>query len=153
MSRANGTVLNIGINDVTVSSFTTLCNKWFALDLQKTFLQQFGTVVLGLEPKLYEDILWKFMKINRVESIRDLPTEVLEQVIFEFKRLADVPSDPYIQLEWAVEALFRSWHTERCVINMVNEASLKSVLYVIEKIKLSKREKDIRKLLSMMLTI
>jgi pyruvate,orthophosphate dikinase len=109
-------VLNIGINDYTVNSFSSLCkNRWFALDLQKTFLQQFGTFVLGVEPKLYEDILWKSMKQHNVPSIRDIPVEGLEQVVLEFKGVADVPSDPYIQLEWAVEALFRSWHSERYV--------------------------------------
>ena len=51
------TVLNLGLNDVTVEALARRTgNERFAWDCYRRFLQMFGDVVLGLKPEKKDDV-------------------------------------------------------------------------------------------------
>mgnify|MGYP005839816795 CR=1 FL=1 len=114
------TILNLGLNDETVEGLAELTsNRLFALDSFRRFLQMFGNVVLGIPKSKFEEILQEIKELNNISLDIDLKEGHLEQVISKYKELikketgSDFPQDPYVQLNMAKEAVFRSWNNER----------------------------------------
>ena len=120
------TVLNLGLNDVTVAALEKKSgNPRFAWDSYRRFVAMFGDVVLGLKPEKKEDrdpfeelLEAKKHKLG-VKFDSDLPTEALKELVSEFKAAIQerkgiaFPDDPYGQLVEAVLAVFRSWENDR----------------------------------------
>jgi pyruvate, orthophosphate dikinase len=78
------TVLNLGLNDETVVGLERVSgDAWFARDSYHRFLTMFAGTVMGVEGLDIEEIK------------------------------ARVPRDPMVQLRQAVEAVFRSWDSDR----------------------------------------
>lgn len=114
------TILNLGLNDETVDGLAKLTsNKRFALDSFRRFLQMFGNVVLGISKSKFEEILQEVKRLNNISLDIDLTEEHLDQVIRKYKELIkeeigdDFPQNPYVQLNMAKEAVFKSWNNER----------------------------------------
>jgi pyruvate,orthophosphate dikinase len=114
------TILNLGLNDETAEALAKLTgNRRFALDSFRRFLQMFGNVVLGIPKNKFEEILEEIKMLNRIKLDIDLNEEHLEQIIIRYKELikretgSDFPQDPYVQLNMAKEAVFKSWNNER----------------------------------------
>jgi pyruvate, orthophosphate dikinase len=108
------TVLNIGLNDQRTEQLAHVTNnRRFALDCYRRFLQMFGNVVLGIDSEKYEDIISEVKKQQGAEFDHQLVVQDLEEIVRRFKAVVMVPDDPWIQLEMAVEAVFRSWNAPR----------------------------------------
>lgn len=108
------TVLNVGLNDAKVEQLAaTSNNRRFALDCYRRFLQMFGDVVLGMNTEVYEKIIQDAKDRRGVENDALLRTEDLQSIVDQFKQLVTIPDDPWIQLEMAIEAVFKSWNTPR----------------------------------------
>lgn len=123
------TVLNLGLNDVTVEGIIKKSgNARFGWDSYRRFVQMYGDVVLGLKPANKEDIdpfeeVMEHLKESRgIKADLDLSVDDLRELVKRFKSLIknklgiDFPDDPMQQLWGAIGAVFNSWNTERAVL-------------------------------------
>lgn len=109
------TVLNLGINDYNVLIIENLTYGKFAYDIYRRFLQMFGDVVLNVDKEKYEKILEAKRTERGVMSDSELTYEDMKVIVQEFKKLAEVPQDPWEQLQMAIKAVFKSWYNPRAV--------------------------------------
>ncbi len=127
------TILNLGLNDETVKGLAESSgNKRFALDSYRRFIQMFGSVVDEVNFDLFEGALAKTRKDAGVEQDYQIPAEALEKLLVEYKAIYkkstgnDFPTDPWIQLRRAIEAVFKSWNIPRAVtyrkINKIDDS-------------------------------
>ncbi|SHI37224.1 pyruvate phosphate dikinase [Clostridium cavendishii DSM 21758] len=117
------TILNLGLNDEAVEAMAKLTNNpRFAYDSYRRFIQMFSDVVMGVEKRLYEDLLDQMKERKGAKFDTDLSAEDLKELVVEFKALykkekgEDFPSDPKIQLIEAITAVFRSWDNPRAIV-------------------------------------
>ncbi len=116
------TVLNIGLNDVTVEGMAELTqNKHFAYDSYRRLIQMFGGVVLGIPDEAFEDVLDEYKEEKGVALDNELDAEDLKKLAAEFKAIVkehkgfDFPDDPFEQLRMATDAVFGSWNVKRAI--------------------------------------
>jgi pyruvate,orthophosphate dikinase len=117
------TVLNLGLNDVTVEGLAARsANPRFAWDSYRRFIQMYADVVLGLDHYLFEDAL-ELMKDDRGASLdTELSADDLKQLVAQYQAIVlktrgdDFPQDPMEQLEGAIAAVFGSWRSERAAV-------------------------------------
>ncbi len=116
------TILNLGLNDVTVAGLETQSgNPQFAWDSYRRFVQMYGSVVDDIPKKSFDSILERHTTDAGVARVIDLPTEALKGVVADFKVHVEqetgrpFPDDPIEQLWGAIAAVFGSWHTRRAV--------------------------------------
>src|SRR5512136_2066276 len=86
------TVLNLGLNDVTVKGLAGGAgNERFAWDSYRRFVAMFGDVVLGMKPERKEDrdpfevVLERKKHEREVRLDSDLPVDALQELVSEFK--------------------------------------------------------------------
>ena len=116
------TILNLGINDEIVNGLARLMgNERPALDAHRRFIQTFGSVVMGMEASVFEEILARHEVYAGVRLDNELDPEHLQNVIRDFKMAVhdstgtDVPVDPWQQLKQALQAVFQSWNSPRAI--------------------------------------
>src|SRR5581483_3848472 len=114
------TVLNLGLNDETMAALATLTkNERFALDARRRFIQMFGKTVKGIDGQKFEHALTAAKNRARVKTDPELRERDLRPVVAKFLEIYkeatrhEFPSDPREQLRDAIEAVFRSWNTQR----------------------------------------
>ena len=114
------TVLNLGMNDEVVEVFAEkTANPRFAYDSYRRFIQMFGNVVMEIPKDKFEHVFDGQKKKKKVKLDTELTAEDLKEVIAEYKKVVrkvagkDFPQDPQIQLNMAIEAVFRSWYNPR----------------------------------------
>jgi pyruvate,orthophosphate dikinase len=114
------TVLNLGMNDKVVEVFARKThNPRFANDSYRRFIQMFGNVVMEIPKQKFEHVFDGQKKKKKVKLDTQLTAEDLKQVIAEYKQVVrkeagkDFPQDPQVQLNMAIEAVFRSWYNPR----------------------------------------
>ena len=114
------TVLNLGMNDDVVEVFAGKTNNpRFAYDSYRRFIQMFGNVVMEIPKDKFEHVFDGQKKKKKVKLDTQLTAEDLKEVIAEYKKVVrkvagkDFPQDPQIQLNMAIEAVFRSWYNPR----------------------------------------
>ena len=116
------TILNLGLNDVTVEGLTRQSgNPQFAWDSYRRFVQMYGSVVFDLAKKPFEQILEEHKHRCGIERDIDLPVEEMQAIVRRFKELVrtesgkDFPDEPLDQLWGAIAAVFESWNTRRAI--------------------------------------
>lgn len=116
------TILNLGLNDVTVEGMAAATeNRRFAMDCYRRFIQMFGDVAMGVNSELFENALADLKIDENVKYDHQLSAEALEKLIETFKGIykkatgSDFPQDPKEQLLLAVQAVFRSWNSDRAI--------------------------------------
>ena len=116
------TVLNIGLNDVTVEGMAKLTNNpRFAYDSYRRLIQMFGAVVLGIADEAFEDPLEAFKHSKGYKMDTELTADDLKELVKQFKATVrqhmgfDFPQDPIEQLRLATEAVFKSWNGKRAI--------------------------------------
>jgi pyruvate,orthophosphate dikinase len=117
------TILNLGLNDVTVEGLAKLTNNVrFAYDSYRRFIQMFSDVVMGVEKSLFEEILDAEKAKKGAKHDTDLNADDLKEVVKQYKVLykkekgEDFPQEPKVQLIEAVKAVFRSWDNPRAIV-------------------------------------
>ncbi|MDX1965860.1 MAG: pyruvate, phosphate dikinase [Planctomycetaceae bacterium] len=123
------TVLNIGLNDVTVAALAKVSgNERFAWDSYRRFVQMYGDVVLGLKPEKktdidpFEELLEKKKHAAGVQFDNELNVAQLKELVAEFKAAikqktgSDFPTDPKQQVWGAIGAVFGSWMNDRAIV-------------------------------------
>ena len=117
------TVLNIGLNDESVLGLAAVSgNERFAWDSYRRLIQMFGKTVLDIDGDLFSNALDSLKEERGVTGDTDLTAEDLKGLVDTFKGIVkeqtgeDFPQDPRTQMDMGIEAVFRSWNTERARI-------------------------------------
>ena len=117
------TILNLGLNDETVEAMVKLTNNpRFCYDSYRRFLTMFGSVAWEMDrQKYFESEVEKVKEREGVKSDTEVSAEGWKSLIPIYKKVIkevtgkDFPQDPYVQLQEAIEAVFRSWNIPRAV--------------------------------------
>ena len=116
------TVLNLGINDQVVEGLARRTNnERFAYDAYRRFIDMFGDVVMGVKHDYFEEVLDALKKEKGVREDTELDAEALKELVRRYKEVyrqhtgSLFPEDPYEQLYKAINAVFKSWNSERAV--------------------------------------
>ena len=117
------TILNLGLNDITVESLAAITNnKRLAWDSYRRFIQMFGDVVKEVPKYKFDIIMDKVKETKGITSDLDLDVDDLKLITKKFKNLyaeetgEDFYSDPMEQLISAVKAVFNSWNNPRAIV-------------------------------------
>jgi pyruvate,orthophosphate dikinase len=114
------TVLNLGLNDVTVLGLAKNSgDERFAWDSYRRFIQMYGSVVLGVDHHRFEEII-ETAKVD-ADVIEDTALSVADwqSVVEEYKTMvaeetgSPFPQTPLDQLWGAIGAVFGSWMNPR----------------------------------------
>jgi len=117
------TILNLGLNDETVEAMVKLTNNpRFCYDSYRRFLTMFGSVAWDMDrQKYFESEVEKLKEREGVKEDTQISAEGWKSLIPVYKKVIkevtgkDFPQDPYVQLQEAIEAVFRSWNIPRAV--------------------------------------
>ena len=116
------TVLNLGLNDVTVKALSQKSgDRRFAQDSYRRFITMYSDVVLGIAHHHFEEILDDHKDRNGYTLDTDLNAEDLEQLVTSYKKRVEeetgkpFPQDPHAQLWGAIGAVFGSWMNQRAI--------------------------------------
>ena len=126
------TVLNLGLNDVTVEALAKSADPRFAYDSYRRFIQMYSNVVLGVDHHHFEEVLDGY-KDERGHSLdTDLSADDWKTIVGRYKDLvldehsAPFPQDPHRQLWGAINAVFGSWMNQRAItyrrLNNISES-------------------------------
>ena len=114
------TVLNLGLNDVTVEGLGAASgDPRFAWDSYRRFVQMYGSVVLGVDHHRFEEII-EHTKFNAgVLDDTAITAQQWHRVVEAYKDMIEseirrpFPMDPQEQLAGAIGAVFGSWMNPR----------------------------------------
>jgi pyruvate,orthophosphate dikinase len=116
------TVLNLGLNDVTVEALASDSgDARFAYDSYRRFIQMYSDVVMGLDHELFEEILEEEKARLGYELDTELSAAEWQEVIALYKSRIEeelgkpFPQDPQEQLWGAIGAVFSSWMNHRAI--------------------------------------
>ena len=110
-----------GLNDETVVGLAQATgNKRFAYDAYRRLLDMFGDVVLGIPHEAFEAKLAALKaKVGVLHDV-DLTAGHLEELCQVYQSVytehgKEFPQDPMDQLKACIQAVFRSWNSERAI--------------------------------------
>ena len=116
------TVLNLGLNDVTVEALARSANdRRFAYDSYRRFITMYSGVVLGVDHHHFEDILEDFKDRKSLTLDTELQADDWLKLIGAYKAKVQqelgqpFPQDPGEQLWGAIGAVFSSWMNARAI--------------------------------------
>ncbi|MCD8163625.1 MAG: pyruvate, phosphate dikinase [Synergistaceae bacterium] len=115
------TILNLGLNDDTVAALAKSAgDERFAYDSYRRFIQMFSDVVLEVDIDKFEERLAQARENAGVKEDYKIPAEELKKLVVDYKKIVEeaghtFPSDPWVQLRLAIDAVFRSWNTPRAI--------------------------------------
>ena len=116
------TVLNVGLNDITVAGLVRMTgNPRLAWDSYRRLIQSYAEVVHGAKPDAFDAARARQLKAARLAdageldfiALRELATECLE--IYRELAGESFPQSPLDQLAAATEAVFRSWSGKKAL--------------------------------------
>ncbi|BCH34111.1 pyruvate, phosphate dikinase [Mesorhizobium sp. L-8-10] len=116
------TVLNLGLNDVTVEALARDAgDARFAYDSYRRFIHMYSDVVMGLDHEVFEEILEEEKARLGHELDTELSAGEWQDVIALYKAKVEeelgepFPQDPQEQLWGAIGAVFSSWMNHRAI--------------------------------------
>ncbi len=116
------TVLNLGLNDVTVEAVAEKSgDRRFAQDSYRRFITMYSNVVLGIEHHHFEEILDDLKDRHGYSLDTDLNADDWAQIIVRYKERVEeetgkpFPQNPHDQLWGAIGAVFGSWMNQRAI--------------------------------------
>ena len=117
------TVLNLGLNDVTVEGLAAGSgDARFAWDSYRRFIQMYSDVVLGLDHHRFEDALEIAKEDNGFFADVEMGAEHWQALVGEYKAIVaeelgrPFPQDVHEQLWGAIGAVFDSWESDRAKV-------------------------------------
>lgn len=122
------TILNLGLNDMTVEALARETNnERFAYDSYRRFILMFTNIAKG-HPRTEMDMMLERLKQEKGYKLdTEVKSSELKELVEKYKDYyksvfnEEFPTDPYVQLIEAVEAVFRSWDNARAnVYRMMN---------------------------------
>nr|WP_216656369.1 MULTISPECIES: pyruvate, phosphate dikinase [unclassified Enterococcus] len=125
------TILNLGLNDQNVKALAKLTNNdTFAYDCYRRLLQMFGDVVFSIPKSQFDSQIAKH-ELNFDKNVSDFSKREFEILIQSFHQVYQInqytfPQNPYLQLEYAIQAVFNSWNNHRAKVyrslNQIDDA-------------------------------
>jgi len=116
------TVLNLGLNDVTVEALAKGAgDERFAYDSYRRFITMYSNVVLDIGHHHFEEVLDEFKDRRGYTLDTDLSADDWKSLIPRYKALVEkelgkpFPQDPQEQLWGAIGAVFGSWMNSRAI--------------------------------------
>ena len=116
------TVLNLGLNDITVAALAEKSgDRRFAYDSYRRFITMYSDVVLGIPHHHFEEILDEHKDRNGYTLDTDLEAGDWEEIVGAFKARVEkesgrpFPQDAHAQLWGAIGAVFSSWMNQRAI--------------------------------------
>ncbi|MBX9741671.1 MAG: pyruvate, phosphate dikinase, partial [Beijerinckiaceae bacterium] len=116
------TVLNLGLNDVTVGALATSAgDERFAYDSYRRFIQMYSNVVLDVDHHEFEEVLEEYKDSRSFMFDTDLDAADWRAIIVDYKAKVEhktgkpFPQDPHEQLWGAIGAVFGSWMNQRAI--------------------------------------
>ncbi|MBL8891680.1 MAG: pyruvate, phosphate dikinase [Planctomycetaceae bacterium] len=116
------TILNLGLTDQSVQGLAKATgNARFAYDAYRRVINMFGDVVMGVDHEHFEHAFDQVKKKYKVTQDTDVPAEGLQELVQAYKDVYKkhtgkaFPQDPNVQLELAIEAVFKSWDSDKAV--------------------------------------
>lgn len=116
------TVLNVGLNSTTLRGLATRTgNRRFAIDAYRRLIQMFGTIVLGIHTDLFNEAMETLKRERKKKQDTELDENDLNDLITRYNRIYEskglkFPEDPKRQMEMSIEAVFKSWNSERAKV-------------------------------------
>ena len=121
------TVLNLGLNDDTVAALVKVQDPRFVYDSYRRFIMMLSDVAYsdtypGVGKHDFEVIFAALKKELGVSGDLDVDAEGMKELCKRFESHVlkttgtPFPQDPQVQLQAAIEAVFRSWNNERAII-------------------------------------
>jgi pyruvate,orthophosphate dikinase len=116
------TILNLGLNDKTLEALIQITSDGrFAFDAYRRFIQLFGKIALGVVEEEFDQILNEAKEKVGAKEDTDLNADDLKDICKQYLKLVKkrrgipFPENPMVQLELAIEAVFKSWMGKRAV--------------------------------------
>jgi len=116
------TVLNIGLNDKVVEGLAKLSgNDRFAYDCYRRLINMYGDTCKSIDHEHFEHELSAVKAAKGAKLDTDLDANDLKEVVNRYKAVykqhlgEDFPQEPLVQLEGAIEAVFKSWMGDRAI--------------------------------------
>jgi pyruvate,orthophosphate dikinase len=117
------TVLNIGLNDEVVVGLAKLTgNERFAYDSYRRLINMFGDTVMGVDHEHFEHELSAVKSAKGVKARHRTGHRRLKEVVERYKKVykkhvgSRFPAGSVsLQLEHAIEAVFKSWMGDRAI--------------------------------------
>jgi pyruvate,orthophosphate dikinase len=116
------TVLNLGLNDVTVEALARGAgDQRFAYDSYRRFITMYSNVVLGIDHHHFEEVLDDYKNRKGYNLDTDLTADDWKALVGRYKGIVEkqlgqaFPQDPHEQLWGAVGAVFGSWMNNRAI--------------------------------------
>jgi pyruvate, orthophosphate dikinase len=116
------TVLNLGLNDVTVGALAKGAgDERFAYDSYRRFITMYSNVVLDIEHHHFEEILDEYKDRKGYSLDTDMTAEDWKAILPRYKNLVEkelgkpFPQEPQEQLWGAIGAVFGSWMNNRAI--------------------------------------
>jgi pyruvate,orthophosphate dikinase len=117
------TILNLGLNDDVVKAMISKNPdpkfERFVYDSYRRFIQMFSDVVMEVGKKHFEELIDEKKAKKGVKYDVELDANDLKELAEEFKAEyksqigEDFPTDPRVQLDLAIRAVFKSWDNPR----------------------------------------
>ena len=114
------TVLNVGITPAVAESLAqTSGNPLFAWDSYRRFIEMFGKIVCEVNDEEFHKVENRILMQFQADSIENLSVEGLKALADGFIKAIeaatgeDFPTDPREHLNRSIEAVFKSWNSER----------------------------------------
>lgn len=116
------TVLNLGLNDVTVGALAKGAgDERFAYDSYRRFITMYSNVVLDIEHHHFEEILDEYKDRKGYTLDTDMTAADWKAILPRYKALVEkelgkpFPQEPQEQLWGAIGAVFGSWMNNRAI--------------------------------------
>jgi pyruvate,orthophosphate dikinase len=117
------TVLNLGLNPTTVQALIAETNNpRFVYDAYRRFIMMLSDVAFDISKHHFDNELFQAYKTKKgYTSDLDMTAEDMQAISEQFLQYVKdhagraFPTDPYEQLEIAVEAVFKSWNNNRAI--------------------------------------
>jgi pyruvate,orthophosphate dikinase len=116
------TVLDLGMNDEVAEGLAAITGRpAFAMDCYRRFVDVFSNVVLRVPHEVFERHIDELKKNVGAKTDQDLSSDHLRQLVQLYKASAEkhtgqpFPNDPREQLRRSIQAVFRSWFSDRAV--------------------------------------
>ena len=116
------TVLNLGLNDVTVDALAKNSgDERFAYDSYRRFIQMYSNVVLDIDHHNFEEILEDYKDRKNFMLDTDLTAKDWREILVRYKAKVEeasgkpFPQDSMEQLWGAIGAVFGSWMNQRAI--------------------------------------
>ncbi len=116
------TILNLGLTSDTVKAMVKLTgNPRFAYDSYRRFIEMFADVVMEVDRQNFEHAMDELKHKKGAKLDTELDAADMEELTGLYKAIykkhlgTEFPEDPWVQLEGAINAVFRSWNNQRAI--------------------------------------